>query len=62
MSRELLRALVTVKLGIGMRKVNLKALDEAYSIAFPTGTPLNVRKRKQAIITSSRMGIEPFFL
>ena len=48
-SRELLRALVAVKLGIGMRKVNLKALDEAYSIAFPHSTPINVRKRKKRV-------------
>ena len=42
--RELLRAIVSVKLGIGVRKVNLKALDAAYSIAFPKSTPLNVNK------------------
>ena len=29
--REFLKALVAVRLGIGMRKVNLKALDKAYS-------------------------------
>ena len=46
-SREFLRALVAVKLGIGMRKVDVKALDEAYSIAFPHSTPINVRKRKR---------------
>ena len=46
-SRELLRALVAVKFGIGMRKVDVKALDEAYSIAFPHSTPINVRKRKR---------------
>jgi len=45
-SREFLRALVAVVLDIGMRKVNLKALDRAYSIAFPMSKPLNVRKRK----------------
>ena len=43
--RELLRALVAVVLGIGIRKVNLKALDDAYSIAFPKSTPINVKKR-----------------
>ena len=46
-SRELLRALVAVKLGLGMRKVDVKALDEAYSIAFPHSTPINVRKQKK---------------
>ncbi len=49
-SREFLRALVAVKLGIGMRKVNLDALDRAYSVAFPHSTPLNVnKKRRQAL-------------
>ena len=51
-SRELLRALVAVKLGIGMRKVNLKALDEAYSIAFPHSTKINVNKKKKAVAVS----------
>ena len=46
-SREFLRALVAVKLGIGMRKVDLKALDRAYSAVFPHSTPLNVNKKKR---------------
>ena len=46
-SREFLRALVSAKLGIGMRKVDLKALDRAYSAAFPHSTPLNVNKKKR---------------
>ena len=46
-SREFLRAVVAVRLGIGMRKVNLKALDRAYSEAFPHSTPLNVNKKKR---------------
>ena len=46
-SREFLRALVAVRLGIGMRKVDLKALDRAYSEAFPHSTPLNVNKKKK---------------
>ena len=45
--RELLRAVVSVTLGIGMRKVDLKALDAAYSIAFPQSTPMNVNKKKK---------------
>ena len=45
--RELLRAIVAVRLGIGMRKVDLKALDKAYSIAFPKSTPINVNKKKR---------------
>ena len=44
--RELLRATVSVCLGIGIRKVNLKWLDQAYSIAFPGSTPINVNKKK----------------
>ena len=43
--RELLRALVAVKLGISMCQVNLRALDKAYSIAFPKSTPINVNKK-----------------
>ena len=43
--RELLRALVAVRLGIGMRKVNLHALDRAYTVAFPHSTPINVNNK-----------------
>ena len=46
-SREFLRAVVAVRLGIGMRKVDLKALDRAYSEAFPYSTPLNISKKKR---------------
>jgi hypothetical protein len=45
--RELLRAIVAVKSGISYYKVNLKALDSAYTIAFPRCTPLNVNKKKK---------------
>ena len=48
-SREFLRALVAVKLGIGIRKVDLKALDRAYSISFPNSTPINVSKKRRVI-------------
>ena len=44
--RELLRAIVAVKTGISFYKVNLKALDKAYSIAFPESTPINVNKKR----------------
>lgn len=44
--RELLRATVATLLKIGMNKVNLKALDKAYRIAYPNGTPLNVNKKQ----------------
>jgi hypothetical protein len=43
--RELLRAIVAVKTGVSYRKVNLKALDKAYSEAFPNSTPINVNKK-----------------
>ena len=45
--RELLRAIVSVRLGISYYKVDLKALDAAYSIAFPDSTPINVNKKKR---------------
>lgn len=35
------------RLGIGIRKVNLRALDAAYSIAFPGSTPINVGKKSR---------------
>ena len=34
-------------MGISYWKVNLKALDAAYSIAFPNSTPINVNKKKR---------------
>ena len=44
--RELLRAIVAVKTGINYYKeVNLRALDAAYSEAFPNSTPINVNKK-----------------
>ena len=43
--REFLRAIVAVRLGITMCQVNLRALDKAYSVAFPKSTPLNVNKK-----------------
>ena len=44
--REFLRAVVAVKLGISFYKeVDLKALDKAYSIAFPKSTPINTSKK-----------------
>ena len=47
--RELLRSIVSVWLGISYYKINLKALDSAYSIAFPKSTPLNVNKKHKNI-------------
>ncbi len=46
--RELLRAIVAVSLGISFYKVDLKALDAAYSIVFPNSTPINVNKKKRS--------------
>ena len=43
--REFLRAIVAVKCGISFYRVNLKALDAAYSVAFPSSTPINVNKK-----------------
>ena len=45
--RELLRAIVSIKTGISFYKVDLKALDAAYSIAFPNSTPINVNKKRK---------------
>ena len=45
--RDLLRAIVSIKTGISYYKIDLKALDAAYSIAFPKSTPLNVNKKKR---------------
>ncbi len=46
--RELLRALTATCLGISFYKqIDLKAIDTAYSIAFPMSTPLNVNKKKK---------------
>ena len=44
--RELLRAIVAVRLGLTSCKVDLKALDRAYKIAYPHGNQLNVNKKK----------------
>ena len=46
--RELLRAIVAVRLGLSIRKVSLPALDAAYSIAFPNSTSINVNKKKKS--------------
>ena len=45
--RELLRAIVAIKTGISFYRVDLKALDAAYNIAFPKSTPINVNKKKR---------------
>ena len=45
--RELLRAIVSLYTGISFYKVDLKALDKAYSIVFPNSTTINVNKKKK---------------
>ena len=45
--RELLRGIVAVKTSISFYRINLRALDKAYSIAFPRSTPINVKKKKK---------------
>lgn len=45
--RELLRAIVAARMGIGFYKINLGALDAAYSIAYPNSTPININKKKR---------------
>ena len=45
--RELLRAIVAVRLGISFYKIDLKALDKAYSEAFPGSTPINKNKKRK---------------
>lgn len=44
-SREFLRALVAVREGIGIRKVDLRALDRAYSAVFPQSRPIDLNKK-----------------
>ena len=51
--RELLRAIVAVKTGISYYRINLRAIDKAYSIVFPQSTPINVNKKKRDQTTSS---------
>ena len=43
--RELLRAIVAVRTGISYWRINLTALDKAYSIAYPNSTPINKSKK-----------------
>ena len=43
--REFLRAIVAVRLGISFYRIDLRALDTAYSIAFPKSTPINISKK-----------------
>ena len=47
--RELLRAIVSVRLGLKTREVKLPELDAAYSIAFPNSTAININKKKRYV-------------
>lgn len=49
--REMLLALAQVVLGLSIRKIDIRALDSAYSEAFPASTPLNVCKRQRPTTT-----------
>ena len=55
--RELLRAIVAVRTGISFYKVDLKALDAAYSITFPKSTPINVNKKRKDDVTKRNQGL-----
>ena len=46
-NRELLRAIVSVVLNIGIRKVDAKALNKAYEEAFPQGNKLKSDRKKK---------------
>ena len=47
--REFLRAIVAVKTRRSFFKINLRALDAAYRIAFPQSTPINVNKKGKKV-------------
>ena len=56
--RELLRAIVAVRLGISYYRINLRAIDKAYSIVFPKSTPINVNKKKRDPLSPPQRGEE----
>ena len=43
-----------LRLGISFYKIDLKALDKAYSISFPTSTPINKSKKKVKNLSGNR--------
>ena len=45
--RDLLHAVVQVKLGLNKHQVKVGMIDKAYSIVFPLSTPINVEKKKR---------------
>jgi hypothetical protein len=52
--RELIRAIVSVKLGLSARQVKLTELDAAYSEAFPNSTAINVSKKCKNVKIKNR--------
>jgi len=44
--RQMLKAILELKLCGKPRRVNLKALDAAYSVVYPESTPINVNKKR----------------
>ena len=56
--RELLRAIVSVKLGLSARQVKLPELDAAYSIAFPNSTELNINKKSKKVKNGTNNTVE----
>ena len=57
--RELLRAIVAVRTGSSFWHINLKALDAAYSEAFPNSTQINKNKKKKTIVFNSYNSLTP---
>ena len=47
--RDMLKAVVAVRMGISIKKVDVHALDAAFSVAFPNAAPLNVAHKKQMV-------------
>ena len=56
--RELLRAIVSVKLGLSARQVKLPELDAAYSVAFPNSTELNINKKGKKVKNGTNNTVE----
>ncbi len=44
--RQMLKAVLELTLRDRSRRVNLKALDAAYSVVYPKCTPININKKK----------------
>ncbi len=44
--RQILKTVLTLKLRDRSQRVNLRALDAAYSVVYPNSTPINVNKKR----------------